>query len=321
VHGESATCKVRPSQSWTAHAPELARWATTTLVNRTDVWGGYRPLHLREPGNPLGKILTKSAKKDRGNKFLTEEILARHFAGRDVGHVVGLHSISAENTSHWCAVDIDWHSEDSTNPEINVAAATSWYTKLTVLGFSPLLTDSNGAGGYHLLAVFSEPVATNRVFAFVRWLVSDHARYGLSEAPETFPKQARVAPGRFGNWLRLPSRHHTRDHWSTVWDGKTWLNGAAAVDHILASRGASARLIPEAGRAFQADQQPPPEAPRYRPMTEQLDGLARRIQAYVSRLPNLCEGQGRDDVAYRLAGFLVRDLNLSDNAAMPWLQH
>jgi len=55
-------------------------------------------------------------------------------------------------------------------------------------------------------------------------------------------------------------------------------------------------------------------------MPEQFDGLARRIQAYIGRLPNLCEGQGRDDVAYRLAGFLVRDLNLSDDAAMPWLR-
>src|SRR5262245_60464697 len=62
---------------------------------------------------------------------------------------------------------IDRHGEESTKPKINIAAAIGWYAKLASLGFSPLLTDSNGASGYPLLAVFGEPVATQRVFAFV----------------------------------------------------------------------------------------------------------------------------------------------------------
>jgi hypothetical protein len=36
-------------------------------------------------------------------------------------------------------------------------------------------------------------------------------------------------------------------------------------------------------------------------------------------LPHLAEGQGRDDVAYRFAAFLARDLALSDDAALDWL--
>src|SRR5262249_23935538 len=47
--------------------------------------------------------------------------------------------------------------------------------------------------------------------------------------------------------------------------------------------------------------------------------LARRISAYLARLPNLSEGQGRDDVAFHFAAFLVRKLQLSDDQALSWL--
>jgi hypothetical protein len=45
-----------------------------------------------------------------------------------------------------------------------------------------------------------------------------------------------------------------------------------------------------------------------------------RIKAYMARLPNLGEGQGRDDVAYGFACWLLRDLGLTDDTALPWLE-
>jgi hypothetical protein len=309
--------------AWAERSRELAGWTWTRLVNRHDAWGGYRPLHLRDENIPNGKIWTKPAKSERGQKVLTEEILARHFAGRDVGHLIGLHSTSPENTSRWAAVDIDHHSDQSTDPRTNQAAALGWYQKLAALGFAPLLTDSNGEGGFHLLAIFAEPIATKRVLAFVRWLVSDHGQYGLPSPPETYPKQARIKPGRYGNRLRLPGRHHTKDHWSRVWNGQRWLEGGAAIDRLIVVEGASQELIPLAARAFlppEPARQVVPQFRPVRPVTDGLHGLTRRIQAYVARLPNLCEGQGRDDIAYRLAAFLVRDLELSDDSALPWLR-
>jgi hypothetical protein len=39
----------------------------------------------------------------------------------------------------------------------------------------------------------------------------------------------------------------------------------------------------------------------------------------LARLPHLGEGQGRDDVAYRFAAWLVRDLALGDDTALTWL--
>ena len=50
-----------------------------------------------------------------------------------------------------------------------------------------------------LRVLFREPVPTPRVYALLKWLVADHARHGLTAAPETFPKQPRIGEGRFGN--------------------------------------------------------------------------------------------------------------------------
>jgi hypothetical protein len=290
------------------------------LVNRVEVWGGYRPIHLREPDKPNGKIWTKPARPDRGRRLLTEAIIAKHYAGRDVGHLIGLHSTSEKNTSKWGAVDVDWHGDKSPPPKLNLSAALGWYQKLSHLGFVPLLTDSNGCGGYHLVAIFDQPVATPLVFAFLRWLVGDYAEYGLSAPPETFPKQPRIdARNCYGNWLRLPGRHHTREHWSRVWSGREWLSGQAAVQSILSAHGSPAELIPAHVVAEPPRVAESPRRPSRAPAIVTGPELSRRIIAYMSKLPHLCEGQGRDNVAYHFAAFLVRDLALSDDAALDWL--
>jgi putative DNA primase/helicase len=276
------------------------------LVNRTDVWGGYRPPHergkeyLKKNGakGKLGSQTTRPAPSRRGQILLTEEVIVRHYVGRLAEHVIGLHSTSPANTSRWAATDIDWHGPASTAPEINLKAALGWYNKLRNLGFAPLLTDSNGKGGYHLRALFAEPIPTADAFEFACWLVSDYSAHGLPAAPETFPKQPRVTDRNpFGNWLRLPGRHHTHEHRSRVWDGDNWLDGAEAINFILDLTGSPPGLIPTTMR------------------------MERRIRAYMAKLPNLGEGQGRDDVAYNFAGFLVRDLKLPDRPdALYWLE-
>jgi putative DNA primase/helicase len=304
--------------AWAARAPELAAWADGLLVNRRDAWGGYLPLALRVNGDD--KSRTKPARHLRGQVFLDRAVLTRHFAGRDVGYVAGLHSTSPENTSRWGGVDIDHHGPDSSPPEANRAAALAWYGRLRDLGFVPLLTDSNGKGGFHLLALFAEPVPTATVYAFLRWLVKDYAAHGLTEVPETFPKQACVKPGRFGNWLRLPGRHHTEPHWSRVWDGAGWLNGAEAVAYLLTLRSDKLAVIPAEARTF--CDRPTSTARTYRrpACAPTGDGLARRIMAYMRRLPTgLGVKQHRDDIAYSFGAWLTRDMGLTDEAAISWL--
>jgi hypothetical protein len=195
-----------------------------------------------------------------------------------------------------------------------------WYSRLLDLGFHPLLTDSNGRGGYHLLIILSASIPTPKVFAFMRWLTSDHAGLGLVNAAECFPKQARLEPGRYGSWLRLPGRHHTREHCSRVWNGSTWLESAAAAEFILALAGDDPALIPAHALTVPAASRAVMLAPRrWQPAT--AEALAGRIRAYMARLPmGLGEGMHRDDYAYHFAAFLHRDLALSEHCTLVWLR-
>jgi hypothetical protein len=311
--------------AWAARAAKLADWAWSRLVNRTDVWGTYTPPEERGqvyrgadgkekkvPGS-----WTAPARSQRGRVSLTLERLRRHFAATAPRDVIGLHTTSPQNTSRWGAAEVDWHGPSSTAPEVNWRAALAWYGELRRLGFRPLLTDSNGKGGYHLRFLLREPVPTPQVFNFLRWLTRDHATLDLPNRPETFPKQRQIPEAKCGNWLRVPGRHHTREHWSRVWDGAHWLGGAEAIEFLLALDGDSPSLIPAAAAAEQAPQRPPPRRPWTHTGTP--GNLSARIAAYMGSLPNLGEGQGRDDVGYQFAAFLVRDLALSDETAREWL--
>ncbi len=238
------TASGRKVSPWSTHAPALAAWTDRHLVNRHDAYGHYIGVEHREDPD-------QTAYTDK--RPLTLEVLQTHFEGRSTGDIVGLHSTARDEAkgdgetaacwSRWLAVDIDRH-DDSVDPETTLRAGLAWYAIAVGLRFRVLLFDSNGSGGYHLLLVFDGPVSTERVFAFGKWLTRDWKALGLSEAPEIFPKQESIKAGGYGNWLRLPGRHHTRDHFSLVWNGSAWLGGTAAVKAIVGTVGVSADLIP-----------------------------------------------------------------------------
>jgi hypothetical protein len=303
---------------WAARARELAQWTWAHLVNRTDVWGGYWNDDKRDR---LGRTTTRPAKARRGKDRLTFLLLERHFRATCAEDVVGLHTTSPENTSRWGAVELDHHGAGGNAPQANTRAALSWYAKLVCLGFGPLLTESNGKGGYHLRMLFREPVSTPRVHALLHHLVADYSIHGLSAAPEIFPKQPLIPPGGCGNWLRVPGRHHSCEHWPSVWDGLHWIKGEQAVALLLSLDGNSPDLLPAGRKTIPPNPGAQPKqqtaAAANRPIDNRLDS---RIAAYAARLPHLGEGQGRDDVAYHFACWLVRDLQLADDAALAWLE-
>jgi hypothetical protein len=243
------------------------------LVNRTDVWGQYLPLDRRERKRG-GKTLVETAVtappvRARGRVALSLEVLERHFRGDDPGDVVGVHATSADGTCRAIGWDIDAHDGDGRDPAANWRAAEQWYLRLTSQGFHVLLTDSNGKGGYHLRVMLDRPVPTARVYPFAQGVVSGYAAFGFGDAPETFPKQAALRGKKMGNWMRLPGRHHTRDHWTRVWDGERWLAGAAAVEFVLNLPPSSADLVPEPsadpGRAATT-----PVAPQVKPKPQRV---------------------------------------------------
>lgn len=247
------------AQIWRERAPELAAWTMQHLVNRTDVWGRYLPKKKwkvdfaggRGPKR-LNHAITAPFREERGKVFLNEESLVKHYRARSSGGILGVHASDASRTSRWLAIDIDLHEEDnlSVTPEGNLVAAEYWHNRLRGWGFDPLLLDSNGAGGFHLLVLFAEPMATASVYEFGQKLISDYTMRGLDTSPETFPKQPRY--GHYGNWLRLPGRHHSRQHFTRVrndepWADEPWLSGHDAIDRLLATRPAPAELLERVG--------------------------------------------------------------------------
>lgn len=279
------------AQAWRARADDLSQWAFVRLVARTDAWGGYLPLRVRKPGGSAS--VTKPSKAKRGKVFLTPDTLRRHFAGRDQGDIAGLYPCNDKGECRWFLVDVDKHPGDTADPVKNFAAALHWHDELTSMGFDPLLTDSNGKGGYHILVVLDTPLALARVHDFAHSLVADYATHGLAAAPEVFPKQREISEGEFGNWARLPGRHHTEHHWSKVFDPKarTLVEGAAAIALILRHWGDPADLVPEvAPQPKPAPAAPPPRRRREPRPGQRTDAdVARECLDHISPIDNYDE--------------------------------
>ncbi len=210
-----------PGAVWAKHAVRLARWTQATLVNRTDRYGVYRCV----PG--------KRADVYEAKTTLTSDALAEHFS---TARRVGLHAISANETSRWVVIDVDRHDE-KVDRDKNTAAALAWCTKAKLLGYTPLLEDSDGRGSFKLWILFESPVPTAKARAFGLSLTRDWSEQGLPARPEVFPKQSRLSGKMSGGWVRLPGRHHTRDHWSRFWSGDRWLDGEEAVNLLAAAVG------------------------------------------------------------------------------------
>jgi hypothetical protein len=71
--------------------------------------------------------------------------------------------------------------------------------------------------------LFAEPIPSNLAYRFARWIKSKAVAQGV----ECFPKQPQLdSARRYGNWLRLPGKHHRREHWSRFYDLGTeeWCN-------------------------------------------------------------------------------------------------
>jgi hypothetical protein len=239
----------RIAGEWCERATELAAWVMTHLVNRTDVWGRY----VRRKGDETTHVVTVPLRDQRGKVFLDLDSLHKHFRTRAPSGQLGLHSASSDLTSRWLAIDIDLHDHEdqlSVTPEANLAAALGWYEHLRALGLDPLLLDSNGGGGFHLLVVLAEPRSTASVHQFGQRLVADFERRGLDNEPEVFPEKPMW--DHYGNFLRLPGRHHTRPHYTRVWNEEPhadsrWLVGHEAIDRVLATHPADAAVLDKLG--------------------------------------------------------------------------
>jgi hypothetical protein len=89
---------------------------------------------------------------------------------------------------------------------------------------------SSGMAGFHVLAIFDGPKETRSVNSLAERIAEDHQSLGLDTRPEIFPGKPRWE--HYGDWLRLFGRHHSRDHYTRVWNDEPF----ADEPRILASR-------------------------------------------------------------------------------------
>jgi hypothetical protein len=275
--------------AWADFAPDLAAWALENMVNRNDAWGQYLPLAAR---TITKKVITLTGE-------LTKDILAKHFVGADVGDLIGLHTTSPDNMCRWIAVDIDHHgSDDLRKMAVNFQAAITLFRRAEALGFDPLLISSNGRGGFHVIVLFDDLVPSPEAFAFVRWLIRDWPSLGLDSQPETFPKQPMLTSRvRYGNWLRMPGRHHTLPYYSGVWSGESWLWAEAANDWIITTTAEPFSLVPADAKTYADESHKPARQPFQhpdpaRPVAKVLARLQNVVQSRSDQWSALCPAHG-----------------------------
>ena len=266
---------------WVRYADDLAEWAMERLVNRRDVWSQYT---LKD--GKIGVVMLPIVERRKlGTDMVTLNKLHRHFSGKSPAHLIGLHSISDHSTCKWFSVDVDLHDESLPGSdeiaEANFAAALEWAEQLREIGMDPMLMDSNGVGGYHVWVLLDKEYPLADVFDFADKLRSNWEALDLPRKPEIFPPKRAVAPDDLPYTLRTPGRHHTRHHYTRVWNfdalgENEWLEGGDAIEAMIATR--LSKLPKVKGAKKRATLVPAP-APKKREVTRKprvcldLDGV------------------------------------------------
>jgi hypothetical protein len=230
------------AEEWLHYADRLAEWTMEHLVNRRDVWSQY----IVKNGEVSVVMLPVKERRKSGAEMVTMNKLRRHYSGRAISHLIGLHSISDHSTCKWFAIDIDLHDENVPNADevaaANFAAAIEWSEKLREIGMDPLLLDSNGVGGYHIWTLLDREYSLEDTYNFADEIRSNWEELSLPRKPEIFPPKPKVEKDDLPYGLRLPGRHHYRQYYSRVYnfdalEGENeWLEGGEAIEIMLATK-------------------------------------------------------------------------------------
>lgn len=296
----------KPGGAWQAKCRELAQWAWNRLAIKRDRHGLY------------------SADGSASWTFseLTKADLAAHFAGEIT---LGVGEASSEDQCLWVAWDLDNHVSDiATNQNLDYAIVLM--NKLVELGFRPIVEDSDGKGGIHVWVLFSSSVPCETAFRFAEWMVRDSADHNVDKV-ELRPHAPTIQTGeRCGLYLRIPGKHHKREHWSRIWGDGEWLDAADGIEYLLSSTGDDPALLP-------AIELPPAPKPLETHQWRSDDAVVERARKYVSRIPGAVSGGGGHNQTFHAACTVVKGFELSPDQALdvlsewnasclpPWSEH
>ncbi|MCP4511780.1 MAG: hypothetical protein GY826_35870, partial [Fuerstiella sp.] len=124
----------KAADAWRDYSLVLAEFVCSLIV-RDDRFGVY--------GDDGPRTWTGDAEK---------AVCDAYAAGSPIGVCVA----SADNRSREVSWDIDNHGDDEAQAEKNLHLAMNLFIRLQSLGFSPLLENSDGQGGYRIRVIFRE---------------------------------------------------------------------------------------------------------------------------------------------------------------------
>ncbi len=275
------------AEEWQRYSDELADWAMERLVNRRDVWSQY----TLKNGEISVVMLPIKERRKLGTDMVTLDKLKRHFAAKSPAHLIGLHSISDHSTCKWFSIDIDLHNAKMPNAdelaESNFAAAQDWAAKLQKDGFDPMIFDSNGSGGYHVWTLLDKEYPLADVYDYVTSIRDDYQDYDLPKKPEVFPPKREVEKDDLPYTLRLPGRHHTRHHYTRVWNydrlgENDWLEGGEAIEAMMLARPAKLKKVTVAAATTRKTAAKKPKAPvkKRSSVCVDLDGVLAQYEGW-----------------------------------------
>lgn len=281
---------------WQSEAERLSQWCLERMAIKLDRHGCY----LAD-----GSALWSSSE-------LTQEVLESHFRG---AQTIGLGTTSVNDRCLFVALDLDNHvSEHDDN--VNLSYALVVAERLWSLGFCPVIEDSDGKGGIHLFVFFSTPVKSETAFNFIRSVVKDYKQHKLDRI-ECFPKQRTVSNTKMkcGNYIRVPGKHHKRDHWSRFWKDGQWLPAEDSAAFLLAQSGDDPKQIPAA--CTEASCGSKKAVSKFDGESSQVMSDARR---HIQEHPGAIAGKRGHDVTFKMACDLVRGFELSDDDALKLME-
>jgi hypothetical protein len=281
--------------AWQVNHQELADWSWEHMAVKRDRYGRY--------------AANGSARWSGGD--LSRESLHGHFNGVET---IGLGITSLDDQCFFVVWDLDNHvSEKSTN--VNLEYAIVMENRLRDMGLQSLIEDSDGKGGIHLWVLFKHPVPASQAYEFAKSVASDFGEHGL-EKIECFPKSPTVqnTKKRCGNYIRLPGKHHKREHWSRFLGDDDWLSISDSVQLLLGHPGNDPALVPAAASVT-------PQKSKCKQLIKPgclIDGEANMEMArqHAAETPGAVDGEHGHDVTFRLACELVKGFILTEAQAL-----
>ena len=141
---------------------------------------------------------------------------------------------------------------------------------------------------------------------------SDWETFGLPRKPEIFPPKREVHTDDLPYGLRLPGRHHTRNHYTRIWNFDSlgeneWLEGGEAIEAMLNADPAplprSKRRKEKSPKAETKNAKKPTVAKRKPRVCLDLDGVMARYEGWKGAEHIGAPLAGALDFATRLAEF------------------